>query len=86
MHGEVTQALTQEPEHIGRALLAIPENQWYERKSARVAGRELADVEIALANAEGGTLENRRRVCRNIQRTWKRHDAAVSRAKDFKRI
>lgn len=56
MHVEVTQALTQEPEHIGRALLAIPENQWYERKSARVAGRELADVEIALANAEGGTI------------------------------
>ncbi len=56
MHSEVTKALTQQPDDIGPALLAIPENQWYERKSARVAARELANVEIAFANAEGGTI------------------------------
>lgn len=56
MRTEVSQALNEDPANVGPALLAIPENQWYDRKSARVAPRDLADTEIALANAEGGTI------------------------------
>jgi len=56
MQTDVTQALAAPPADIGRALLAIPENQWYDRKSARIAPRDLADSEIAFANAEGGTI------------------------------
>ncbi len=56
MRNEVSQALSEEPANVGQALLAIPENQWYDRKSARVAPRDLANAEIAFANAEGGTI------------------------------
>lgn len=56
MQTEVTQALGEQPADLGRALLDIPENQWYDRKSARVAPRDLAIAEIAFANAEGGTI------------------------------
>lgn len=38
------------------ALLHISEDQWFERKSARIAARDLADAIVALANAEGGTI------------------------------
>lgn len=37
-------------------LLDVPEDQWFDRKSARVAAKDLARPLIALANAEGGTL------------------------------
>jgi ATP-dependent DNA helicase RecG len=37
-------------------LLAIPEDQWYDRKSARVSPHKLANDLIALANADGGTV------------------------------
>lgn len=56
MRVEVSQALSEDPANIGQALRSIAENQWYERKSARVSPRDLANVEIALANAEGGTI------------------------------
>lgn len=56
MQTEVTQALAEQPADRGRVLLAIPENQWYDRKSARVAPRDLAKAEIAFANAEGGMI------------------------------
>lgn len=56
METEVSQALSGTPARIGPALLAIHENQWYDRKSARVAPRDLANAEIAFANAEGGTI------------------------------
>lgn len=38
------------------ALLALAEDQWFDRKSARVHPRDLADAMIAFANAEGGVL------------------------------
>jgi len=38
------------------ALLSPPESQWLERKSSRVAARDLAEVIAALANAEGGVI------------------------------
>lgn len=43
-------------EQVGAALLAAPEDQWFDRKSARVKPRQLADVLIGLANADGGVV------------------------------
>lgn len=40
----------------GRALLELREDQWFERKSARVSARDLADDAIGFANAEGGII------------------------------
>lgn len=37
-------------------LLAQPEDQWYERKSIRIAPKDLAKTLCAMANAEGGTV------------------------------
>ena len=36
--------------------MAIPEDQWFDRKSVRIAPRDLADSLIAMANADGGIL------------------------------
>lgn len=52
----VEQILVAAPEAVGRALLDLPEDQWLDRKSARVAGRDLANSMIGFANAEGGFL------------------------------
>lgn len=41
---------------VGRELLELDEDQWFERKSARVAPKDLATAMVALANAEGGTV------------------------------
>ena len=41
---------------VGPALLAIPEDQWLERKSARISARDLANAMIGFANADGGLL------------------------------
>lgn len=53
---DVETALALPPEERGAALVAIREDQWFDRKSARIMARELADAIIAMANAEGGTL------------------------------
>jgi ATP-dependent DNA helicase RecG len=52
----VAQALALPVPERGAALLALPEDQWFDRKSPRVGARELANVEIAFANAEGGVI------------------------------
>ena len=52
----VEQALAQDLEHRGEALLSLPESQWFERKSARVKPWRIADALIGFANAEGGVL------------------------------
>lgn len=39
-----------------RRLLELPEDQWFDRKSARVKPARLADAMSAFAHAEGGTL------------------------------
>lgn len=39
-----------------RLLLEAPEDQWFDRKSARVSPRDLAQTLVAFANAEGGTV------------------------------
>jgi ATP-dependent DNA helicase RecG len=41
---------------VGPALGLIPEDQWFDRKSFRISPRELANFEIGLTNADGGTL------------------------------
>lgn len=53
---EVEQALTEAPEALGPAILGLPEDQWFDRKSIRIAPRDLADVLIGFANADGGTV------------------------------
>jgi ATP-dependent DNA helicase RecG len=52
----IERALTSLPQSVGPALLELPEDQWLDRKSARVAGRDLANNMIGFANAEGGFL------------------------------
>lgn len=49
-------ALDAPPDEAGEALLSVPEDQWFDRKSARVNPRDLANALIGMANAEGGTI------------------------------
>lgn len=44
------------PEEVGAKLCAIPEGQWFDRKSIRVNPTKLAETEVAFANAEGGII------------------------------
>lgn len=53
---EVDAALAAPPADVGPRLLAIEEDQWFERKSTRLAPKDLARPLTAMANAEGGTL------------------------------
>ncbi len=50
------QALALPVDERGAALLLLPEDQWFDRKSPRIAARDLADTVIGFANAEGGTI------------------------------
>ncbi|HEX7290865.1 MAG TPA: ATP-binding protein [Conexibacter sp.] len=52
----VDQALSLPPAEVGPALLETLEDQWFDRKSARVKPRALADTLIGFANAEGGIV------------------------------
>jgi ATP-dependent DNA helicase RecG len=52
----VRAALDGPPESVGAALLALIEDQWFERKSVRTSPEKLAHAEIAMANAEGGVI------------------------------
>ena len=52
----VEQALALPPTDRGRVLLTLDEDQWFDRKSSRIAARDLATSLIALANAEGGLV------------------------------
>jgi len=52
----VSRALAQSTEAVGAALLALPEDQWFERKSARTQSKDLADALVGLGNADGGTI------------------------------
>lgn len=40
----------------GMALLGLREDQWFDRKSSRVAAQDLANVLVGMANAEGGIV------------------------------
>lgn len=50
----VSAALAAPPAEVGRALLDIPENQYFERKALNVSVERLANLEVAFANADGG--------------------------------
>src|SRR5437868_8913803 len=52
----VEQALSLPPEEVGVALLETGEDQWFDRKSARIKPRALADALVGFANAEGGIV------------------------------
>jgi len=50
----VEAALRLPGEDTAAILTALPESQWFERKSARIAARDMAIPLVAMANAEGG--------------------------------
>jgi ATP-dependent DNA helicase RecG len=50
------QALTLPPDEVGNALVALREDQWFDRKSARTSPVALAPVISGMANAEGGLI------------------------------
>lgn len=53
---EVDRALNADIHQRAAQLLALPEDQWFERKSVRIAPKDLAKTLCALGNAEGGTV------------------------------
>lgn len=53
---QVDAALNAAPEDVGRLLLAVPEDQWFDRKAASIQPKKLAEALVAFANAEGGTI------------------------------
>jgi ATP-dependent DNA helicase RecG len=53
---EIGHALLLPTAEVGDALRTIHEDQWFDRKSFRIAPRELANVMVGLTNADGGTL------------------------------
>ncbi len=52
----VEQALKAPVKERGSRLLTIAEDQWFDRKSSRIAPRDLANDLIGMANADGGTI------------------------------
>ena len=44
------------PGAVAKRLLAVSEGQWFDRKSNRIAPRDLAVAMVAMANAEGGHI------------------------------
>lgn len=53
---EVERALHAPIPERGDRLLAIAEDQWFDRKSSRIAPKDLANDLIGMANADGGTI------------------------------
>lgn len=53
---EVDRALHASIDTVAEALLRLPEDQWFERKSSRIAPKDLAVAISAFANAEGGVV------------------------------
>lgn len=52
----VERALGANPADRGRELSEIAKDQWFERKSARISARELANTLIGFGNADGGDV------------------------------
>lgn len=52
----VARALGRDVGERGRALADIEEDQWFDRKSCRTSPRDLGEVLVGLANAEGGLV------------------------------
>ncbi|MGO4956943.1 ATP-binding protein [Luteococcus sp. Sow4_B9] len=53
---DVDEALTLHDQELLNALVALPEDQWFERKSGRIEAKDLAVALVAMANADGGTI------------------------------
>ena len=53
---EIGRALALPVDERGGTLLQIVEDQWFDRKDAKVSPLALANTEISLANADGGTI------------------------------
>jgi ATP-dependent DNA helicase RecG len=53
---EVDAALARGVKDVGAALVALREDQWFDRKGAQIAAKDLAPTLVAFANAEGGTI------------------------------
>jgi ATP-dependent DNA helicase RecG len=53
---DVGRALHSPAAEVGVALSGVDEDQWFDRKSFRISPRDLANVEIGLANADGGII------------------------------
>lgn len=53
---EIDTILSAPPGDRGTRIVRATEDQWFERKGARVGGQVLAQAFVALANAEGGTV------------------------------
>ncbi|CAM5681151.1 hypothetical protein MAUB1S_01463 [Mycolicibacterium aubagnense] len=53
---QVDTILSAAPADRGARIIAASEDQWFERKSARISGQGLAQAFVAFANAEGGTI------------------------------
>lgn len=53
---EVDRALARPVDEAAGLLAELPEGQWFERKSGRLAARDLAIPLVAFANAEGGCV------------------------------
>jgi len=54
--GQIGAALESAPGELGARLLELSESQWFDRKSARIEPRKLAESIVAFANADGGTI------------------------------
>ncbi len=53
---DVDKALALPPDEVADALLGLPEDQWFERKSARIKQAALGDTLVGFANADGGVV------------------------------
>jgi ATP-dependent DNA helicase RecG len=53
---DVDRALSAPISEVGPRLLALTEDQWFDRKSVRAEPKSLAHVLVAFANAEGGVI------------------------------
>lgn len=53
---DVDRALHSPIHGTGPNVAALPEDQWFERKSFRIAAKDLAVALVAFANAEGGSV------------------------------
>ena len=53
---DVNHALSQPAHHVASTLVDLPETQWFDRKSARIQAKKLAETLVAMGNAEGGVV------------------------------
>lgn len=81
----VSGALASPPELVGPRLLALTEDQYFERKALNVSPEKLANLEVAFANADGGVavIGVRDGAIEGIGRDVKRVNALLQAAYDL---